>query len=60
MNLKELNPPLTERPAGQTFFRVQLLRARPGSVTLRGLLLHTVVDAARRSGVPLLCDEATA
>jgi hypothetical protein len=39
MNLKELNPPLTELPAGQTFFRVQLLRARPGSVKLNGLLL---------------------
>lgn len=39
MNLKELNPPLTELPAGQTFFRVQLLRARAGSVKANGLLL---------------------
>lgn len=47
MDLKELNPPLTELPAGQMFFRVQLLRARP------------VVDAARRSGVPLLDGDAS-
>lgn len=39
MKLKELNPPLTELPAGQTFFRVQLTRARLGSVRLQGLLL---------------------
>jgi RES domain len=39
MNLKELKPPLIELPAGQTFFRVQLLRARPGTVRSNGLLL---------------------
>lgn len=44
MNLKDLQAPLTELPAGQAFFHVQLLRA--------------VVDAARRSGVPLLEEDA--
>lgn len=57
MNLKELNPPLTELPAGQTFFRVQLLRARPGSVKLRGLLLP---PAGVLSGRFCLPDQVTA
>jgi hypothetical protein len=39
MNLKDLKPPLIELPAGQTFYRVQLLRARPGSIRVNGLLL---------------------
>ena len=39
MNLKELKPPLIELPPGQTFFRVQLLRARSGSIKTNGLLL---------------------
>lgn len=39
MNLKDLKPPLIELPSGQTFFRVQLLRARPGTVKANGLLL---------------------
>mgnify|MGYP003602654445 FL=1 len=45
MNLKSLQAPLTEPPAGQAFFRVPLLRV--------------VVDAARRSGVPLLAEDAS-
>jgi hypothetical protein len=57
MNLKELNPPLTELPAGQTFFRVQLLRARPGSVKLNGLLLP---PAGVLSGRFCLPDQVTA
>lgn len=57
MNLKELNPPLTELPAGQTFFRVQLLRARPGSVKLNGLLLP---PAGVLSGRFCLSDQVTA
>jgi hypothetical protein len=57
MNLKDLNPPLTELPAGQTFFRVQLLRARPGSVKLNGLLLP---PAGVLSGRFCLPDQLTA
>lgn len=57
MNLKELNPPLTQLPAGQTFFRVQLLRARPGSVKLNGLLLP---PAGVLSGRFCLPDQVTA
>lgn len=57
MNLKDLNPPLTELPAGQTFFRVQLLRARPGSVKLNGLLLP---PAGVLSGRFCLPDQVTA
>ena len=57
MNLKDLNPPLTELPAGQTFFRVQLLRARPGSVKLNGLLLP---PAGVLSGRFCLSDQVTA
>ncbi|UJW78834.1 hypothetical protein [Hydrogenophaga sp. SL48] len=45
MKLKDLQAPLTELPAGRAFFRVPLLRA--------------VVDAARRSGVPLLAEDAS-
>lgn len=45
MNPKNLRAPLTELPAGQVFFRVPLLRA--------------VVDAARRSGVPSLAEDAS-
>jgi hypothetical protein len=57
MNLKELNPTLIELPAGQTFFRVQLLRARPGSVKLNGLLLP---PAGVLSGRFCLPDRVTA
>ena len=39
MNLRELNPPLIELPAGQTFFRVQLLRARRDSAKVGALVL---------------------
>ncbi len=39
MNLKDLKPPLIELPAGQIFYRVQLLRARPGSIRVNSLLL---------------------
>lgn len=57
MDLKELNPPLTELPAGQNFFRVQLLRARPGSVKANGLLLP---PAGVLSGRFCLADRVTA
>ena len=57
MNLKELKPPLTELPAGQTFFRVQLLRARAGSVKANGLLLP---PAGVLSGRFCLPDQVTA
>ena len=52
MKLKELNPPLTELPAGQTFFRVQLTRARLGSVRLQGLLLPPAGVLAGRFCLP--------
>lgn len=57
MNLKELKPPLIELPAGQTFFRVQLLRARPGTVKTNGLLLP---PAGVLSGRFCLPDQVTA
>lgn len=57
MNLKELKPPLIELPAGQIFFRVQLLRARPGSVKTNGLLL---APAGALSGRFCLPDAPTA
>lgn len=57
MNLKDLNPPLIELPAGQTFFRVQLLRARPGTVKASGLLLP---PAGVLSGRFCLPDQVTA
>jgi hypothetical protein len=57
MNLKELNPPLTELPAGQIFFRVQLLRGRPGGVKANGLLLP---PAGVLSGRFCLPDQVTA
>ncbi len=57
MNLKELDPPLTELPAGQAFFRVQLLRARPGSVRTHGLVLP---PAGVLSGRFCLPDQLTA
>lgn len=52
MKLKELHPPLTELPSGQAFFRVQLLRARPGSVRLQGLLLPPAGVLAGRFCLP--------
>lgn len=57
MNLKELKPPLIELPAGQTFFRVQLLRTRPGTVKTHGLLLP---PAGVLSGRFCLPDQVTA
>ncbi|MDG5975043.1 hypothetical protein H010_07266 [Hydrogenophaga taeniospiralis CCUG 15921] len=57
MNLKELKPPLIELPAGQVFFRVQLLRARPGTVKTNGLLLP---PAGVLSGRFCLPDQVTA
>jgi hypothetical protein len=57
MNLKELKPPLIELPAGQTFFRVQLVRARPGAVKSNGLLLP---PAGVLSGRFCLPDQVTA
>ncbi len=57
MNLKDLKPPLIELPAGQTFFRVQLLRARTGSVRTNGLLLP---PAGVLSGRFCLPDQLTA
>lgn len=57
MNLKELKPPLIELPAGQTFFRVQLLRARPGTFKTNGLLLP---PAGVLSGRFCLPDQVTA
>lgn len=57
MNLKELKPPLIELPAGQVFFRVQLLRARPGTVKANGLLLP---PAGVLSGRFCLPDQVTA
>jgi hypothetical protein len=57
MNLKELKPPLIELPSGQVFFRVQLLRARPGSVRTNGLLLP---PAGLLSGRFCLTDQVTA
>lgn len=57
MNLRELNPPLIELPAGQVFFRVQLLRARPGTVKTNGLLLP---PAGVLSGRFCLPDQVTA
>ena len=52
MNLKELKPPLIELPAGQTFFRVQLMRARSGSVRTNGLLLPPAGVLAGRFCLP--------
>jgi hypothetical protein len=57
MNLKELKPPLIELPAGQMFFRVQLLRARSGTVKTNGLLLP---PAGVLSGRFCLPDQVTA
>lgn len=57
MKLKELKPPLIELPAGQTFFRVQLLRARPGTVKTNGLLLPPAGVLAGRFCLP---DQVTA
>lgn len=57
MNLKDLKPPLIELPAGQTFFRVQLLRARRGTVKTNGLLL---APAGTLSGRFCLPDQVTA
>jgi hypothetical protein len=57
MNLKELNPPIVELPAGQTFFRVQLLRVRPGTVKTNGFLLP---PAGVLSGRFCLPDQLTA
>lgn len=57
MNLKDLKPPLIELPAGQTFFRVQLLRARRGTVKTNGLLLP---PAGVLSGRFCLPDQVTA
>lgn len=57
MNLKELNPPLIELPAGQMFFRVQLLRSRRGTVKSNGLLLP---PAGALSGRFCLPDQVTA
>lgn len=57
MNLKELKPPLIELPAGQTFFRVQLLRARLGTIKSNGLLLP---PAGVLSGRFCLPDQLTA
>ena len=57
MNLKELKPPLIELPAGQVFFRVQPLRARPDSVKAHGLLLP---PAGVLSGRFCLPDQPTA
>lgn len=57
MNLKELKPPLIELPAGQMFFRVQLLRARPDTVKTNGLLLP---PAGVLSGRFCLPDQVTA
>lgn len=57
MNLKDLKPPLIELPAGQTFFRVQLLRARLGTVKTNGLLL---APAGTLSGRFCLPDQVTA
>lgn len=39
MNFKELNPPIIELPAQQTWHRVQRKTARPGSVRLNGFIL---------------------
>ncbi len=57
MNLKELKPPLIELPAGQTFFRVQLLRARRNSVKVGPLVLAPV---GALSGRFCVADQATA
>lgn len=57
MNLKDLKPPLIELPAGQTFFRVQVLRARRGTVKTNGLLL---APAGTLSGRFCLPDQVTA
>lgn len=57
MNLKELKPPLIELPAGLTFYRVQLLRARRGTVKSSGLLLP---PAGVLSGRFCLPDQVTA
>lgn len=57
MNLKELKPPLIELPAGQIFFRVQLLRARPDSVKTNGLLLAPTGSLSGRFCLP---DQPTA
>jgi len=57
MNLKDLKPPLIELPAGQIFYRVQLLRARPGSIRVNGLLLP---PAGVLSGRFCLPDQVTA
>lgn len=57
MNLKDLKPPLIELPSGQTFFRVQLLRARPGTVKANGLLLP---PSGALSGRFCLPDQVTA
>ena len=39
MKFKDLKPSLIQLPAGQTFYRVQLTRARKTSVRINGLLL---------------------
>lgn len=52
MNLKELKPPLIELPAGQTFYRVQLLRARPETVKTNGLLLAPAGTLSGRFCLP--------
>lgn len=57
MNLKEINPPIIELPAGQTFFRIQLLRARTSSVKFNGVLL---APAGLLSGRFCLSTHATA
>lgn len=57
MNLRELNPPLIELPAGQTFFRVQLLRARRDSAKVGALVL---APAGALSGRFCLTDQPTA
>ena len=57
MNLRELNPPLIELPAGQTFFRVQLLRARRDSAKVGALVL---APPGALSGRFCLTDQPTA
>lgn len=48
MKFKDLKPSLIQLPAGQTFYRVQLTRARKTSVRINGLLLSpTGLNAGR-------------
>ena len=48
MKFKDLKPSLIQLPAGQTFYRVQLSRARKTSVRFNGLLLSpTGLNAGR-------------